>query len=302
MLQPLQSQTEFTMYYPINEKAARVAHNMNSFFEFNEGTATDEYRGKVDEAAALAAERKARVDPLYHDKIDGLLDAYARKLADWYNTHFAIESRYPSVMVAGPAKFDSRKKEKQNRARAAHWKEYEAIKALLNKIEGIGTGGISSDDPDALAKLKDKLASLERNHAEMKAVNAYFRKHKTLDGCPGLTDEMRHGLERYRHLGFIPTYRLSYNLADIKRVKQRIAELDRLAEKPLQGWTFDGGEVVANADDNRLQILFAGKPDEALRYTLKKRGFKWAPSVGAWQRQLNNNAIYAAKEILTAKL
>ena len=288
------------MYYPIDERTARIANSMNSFFEFQDGAATDDYKAKVDEAAALATERKKHVDPLYHKKIDALLNAYARKLADWYNKHFAIESRYPSVMIAGPAKFNNRKKEKQNQARAAHWKAYDGIKALLYKIGGIGTGGISADEPDALAKLKDKLASLERNHSEMKAVNAFYRKHKTLDGCPGLTDEMRSSLERYTHFGFIPTYKLSYNLAEIKRVQQRIAELERRAAKPLQGWTFDGGEVVANAEDNRLQIFFSSKPDEALRSSLKKRGFKWAPSVGAWQRQLNNNAIYAAKEILMA--
>jgi len=290
------------MYYPIDEKAARVAHDMNSFFEFQDGAATAEYQGKVDEAAALAAKQKERVDPLFHEKIDRLLDAYARKLAAWTNKHFSIESRYPSVMIAGPAKFNNRKKEKQNQARASHWKEYDKIKGLLNKIEGIGTGGISSDDPDALAKLKDKLASLERNHTEMKAVNAYYRKHKTLVGCPGITDEIRCSLEKYTHLGFMPTYRLSYDLAEIKRVKQRIAGLERMSAKPPQGWIFDGGEVVANAEDNRLQIFFASKPDETLRCSLKKRGFKWAPSVGAWQRQLNNNAIYAAKEILERRI
>ena len=172
----------------------------------------------------------------------------------------------------------------------------------MNKIEAIGTGGIRADDPDALAKLKDKLASLERNHAEMKAVNAYYHKNKTLDGCPGLTDEIRHSLEKYTHLGCIPTYRLSYNLAEIKRVKQRIAALERLAEKRPEGWSFDGGEVVSNTEVNRLQIFFDSKPDETIRSALKKRGFKWAPSMGAWQRLLNNNAIYAANEILMAKL
>ena len=140
-------------------------------------------------------------------------------------------------------------------------RDYERIKALLNKIAATGTGSIRSDDPDALAKLKSKLVSLEQSHADMKAVNAYYHKHKTLDGCPGLTDEMRRALERYTDMGFIPTYRLSYNLAEIKRVKQRIAELEHRAENPFQGWTFDGGEVVANAEANRLQIIFADKPD-----------------------------------------
>ena len=36
------------------------------------------------------------------------------------------------------------------------------------------------------------------------------------------------------------------------------------------------------------------KPDEAARDELKANGFRWAPSVGAWQRQLNKNAYYAA--------
>ena len=45
---------------------------------------------------------------------------------------------------------------------------------------------------------------------------------------------------------------------------------------------------------NRLQVFFDGKPDEAARDELKANGFRWAPSVGAWQRQLNKNAYYAA--------
>lgn len=286
------------MYYPIDENAARTAHNMNSFFEFKEGQQTAGYRDAVDSAKELAENQKRRVDPMYHEKIDGLLDAYARKLADWYNKGFAIESRCPSVMVAGPARFPTRKKEKQNSAREAHWKDYNDIFGLLDKIQGTGTGGISSDDPDALDKLKAKLEGLERNHAEMKRVNAYFRKHKTLDGCPDLDASMREDLELYTsRYGMVPTFALSNNLANIKRVKERVTELERRAENPLQGWTFNGGEVVANTEWNRLQILFDNKPDEALRQQLKRNGFRWAPSAGAWQRQLNTNAVRAAKNI-----
>ena len=270
------------MYYAIDENAARIAHNMNSFYAFQQGKVTEEYRKLVDAAAALAAEKKNCVDSMFHAKIDALLDAYSRKLADWYNKGFAIESRCPSVMIAGPSNFPIRKKEKQNAARDKHMRDYERIKALLTKITATGTGSIRSDDPDALAKLKNKLASLEQSHADMKAVNAYYHEHKTLDGYPGLTEEMRRALERYTGMGFIPTYRLSYNLAEIKRVKQRIAELERRAENPFQSWMFDGGEVVANAEANRLQIIFADKPDEALRGLLKKRGFKWSPRFHAW--------------------
>ena len=61
-------------YYPINEDAARRAKNMNSFSDYKEGSATASYRKAVDEAAALAERQKARVDPMYHEKIDRLLD------------------------------------------------------------------------------------------------------------------------------------------------------------------------------------------------------------------------------------
>ena len=69
-------------YYPINEGAARRAKEMNSFSDYKEGSATAEYRAMVDKAAAIAEKQKSRVDPMYHEKIDHLLDTYARKLAE----------------------------------------------------------------------------------------------------------------------------------------------------------------------------------------------------------------------------
>ena len=65
-------------YYPINEGAARRAKEMNSFSDYKEGSATAEYRAMVDKAAAIAEQQKSRVDPMYHEKIDHLLDTYAR--------------------------------------------------------------------------------------------------------------------------------------------------------------------------------------------------------------------------------
>lgn len=68
-------------YYPINETAARRAKEMNSFSDYKPGSATAAYRQEVDRAAAIAEAQKSRVDPMYHEKIDRLLDTYARKLA-----------------------------------------------------------------------------------------------------------------------------------------------------------------------------------------------------------------------------
>ena len=79
---PNDGKTNGITYYPINEAGAKRAKEMNSFFDYTPGSATEEYRRCVDKAAALAERQKARVDPMYHEKIDRLLDAYARKLAE----------------------------------------------------------------------------------------------------------------------------------------------------------------------------------------------------------------------------
>ena len=67
-------------YYPINEGAARRAKEMNSFSDYKERSATAEYRAMVDKAHDHSRTAKSRVDPMYHEKIDHLLDTYARKL------------------------------------------------------------------------------------------------------------------------------------------------------------------------------------------------------------------------------
>ena len=150
-------------YYPINEGAARRAKEMNSFSDYKEGSATAEYRAMVDKAAAIAEKQKSRVDPMYHEKIDHLLDTYARKLAENMNQGFAIDARVPSVLIAGPSNFPVGKKEKQNRARDSNMEEWRHIQGLLDKIRSTGMGGISADDPAAIEKLQKKLDGLERS-------------------------------------------------------------------------------------------------------------------------------------------
>ena len=290
-------------YYPINEAAARRAKEAISFSDYKPGSATAEYRHYVDEAAELAARQKKRVDPSFHEKIDSLLDTYARKLAANMNKGYEITARVPSIMIAGGSNFPVRKKEKQNAAADKNMQEFSEIQGLLDKIRSTGMGGISADDPAAVSKLESKLAKLEKAQETMKAVNAYYRKHKTLDGCPAISPEQAEKLKSEMASQWhiedkpYPTWALSNNNAEIRRVKERIASLTKQKEAGYVGWEFDGGKVEANTADNRLQVFFDGKPDPDTRADLKGNGFKWAPSAGAWQRQLNDNAIYAADRI-----
>ena len=287
-------------YYTINEAAAKRAKDANSFSDYKQGSATAEYRHYVDEAIQLAERQKKRVDPMYHEKIDSLLDTYARKLAANMNKGYEIDARVPSILIAGGSNFPTRKKEKQNAARDSNYREWQDIQGLLDKIRSTGMGGISADDPQAVQKLEKKLESLEKSQETMKAVNAYYRKHKTLDGCPYLSSEQLEKLKADMtsswHLGDKPfaTWALSNNSAEIRRVKDRIKSLSQQKEIGFVGWEFDGGKVEANTEANRLQIFFEDKPDEATREALKNNGFRWSPKAGAWQRQLTSNAYYAA--------
>ena len=290
-------------YYSINEGAARRAKEMNSYSDYKPGSATAEYRHYVDNAFEIAQAQKKRVDPMYHEKIDSLLDTYARKLAANMNHSFAIDARVPSILIAGGSNFPVRQKEKQNAARDSNMREWQYIQGLLDKIRSTGMGGIRQDDPQAIPKLEKKLAGLEKAQETMKAVNAYYRKHGTLDGCPHLSPENLEKLKAAMVSGWhyekkpFQSWELSNNNAEIRRIRQRIDSLTRAKETVYVGWEFEGGHVEANREQSRLQVFFDGKPDADARQQLKEHGFRWAPSVGAWQRLLNGNAYYAADRI-----
>ena len=70
---------------------------------------------------------------MYHEKIDSLLDTYARKLAANMNKGYEIDARVPSILIAGGSNFPTRKKEKQNAARDSNYREWQDIQGLLEK-------------------------------------------------------------------------------------------------------------------------------------------------------------------------
>jgi len=160
---------------------------------------------------------------------------------------------------------------------------------------------ISAGDPQAVEKLTAKLQKCEELQETMKTVNAYWRKTGTCAGAYGITEAQAQKLDdkiatsRYSwDKQPFSSYELTNNNSEIKRLKTRIAEVTRNQEVGFSGWDFNGGRAEANAEMNRLQLFFDEKPSEGQRAQLKANGFKWAPSQEAWQRQLNDNAIYAA--------
>lgn len=161
---------------------------------------------------------------------------------------------------------------------------------------------ISREDPQAIEKLQAKLEECEKMQVKMKSVNAYYRKHGTCVGHPDLTKEQAYKLEEsmsHHSWDYQPyaSYALTNNNAEIRRLKLRIKELTQDKELGFTGWKFEGGKAIANDELCRLQLMFDEKPAEEQICKLKLNGFKWSPNNQAWQRQLNQNAIYAADRL-----
>lgn len=186
-------------------------------------------------------------------------------------------------------------------------RENDAAEHARDRAEAAANNhAISSDDPEALNRLRAKLAKLEKLQEQMKAANAALRLKDTATGDAKLA-ELGYDAAQIAKLrtpdlvgrvGF-PAYALTNNCATIRSVNARISELEARASGPApEGWTFDGGEVICNVAENRLQIRFDEIPDEQTRSRLKGNGFRWSRYNGVWQRQLTRNAICAARQIL----
>lgn len=164
-------------------------------------------------------------------------------------------------------------------------------------------------------KYDDLKAELENG----KAMNAYFRKNKTLVGFPGITEESAKAFDAKNASGDyfarqpFMAYRLQNGNAELRRIQGRLDQIKKMqseaeaakanpeAAKAATAAKYpqvEGVEVQENAEEMRVQLRFPGKPDDETRTLLKSYGFRWSPTQGAWQRQLNGNGTYAAKQVM----
>lgn len=167
---------------------------------------------------------------------------------------------------------------------------------------------ISSDDPEAVEKLQERIDKAESIQELMRQANKIVQAKPKNQSTPEkisalvalkMTEEQAAKLfepDFCGRYGFAD-YQLTNNNANIRRLKQRLEGLKNLKSQEDQERTINGIRIVANVADNRVRLYFPDKPDATVRHLLKSRGFRWSPTEGAWQRHISNSAIYAAKEI-----
>ena len=290
--------------YTINENTARIAHEMCSFSDYQPGSATASYNAQVNEASQILETVKAKcATEAQRDRAEYLFDRYAATLAEAINRDNEIGTRCPSVMISGAGNFPIRNKAKQVAAWDANRETFARAEHYLQLLRTAHTQPIKSNDPEAIEALTAKLERLKEEHATMKAVNTYYRKNGTLNGCPDLTPAARKSIESMWARGWYvgtpyPSYALTNSLANVKRTEQRLKSLQAVQEAAPAEEEHDGITYREDTEQMRVQLIFDGKPSEEIRAILKKWAFRWSPRNSAWQRQLTDNGKHAARRAM----
>lgn len=259
----------------INEDAARRNKENMSFDRYTPGSATAEYQEYCRDADEKAAQ--------YPDnpKAQEAAERFKIEIGAWLNKHNARGAGHVSVMISGPANYNMKKHEKWLSAEDKGWKDYEAIKQRFESaMHGPARHVIHISDADALEELQAELAKEQERHDQYIEENKQARKE---------------GKESAN-----PTYMVVNLNSNMKRIKDQIAQVEKMRSRGPREQHFDGIHIKENTEAGRVQIFFDGRPDAAMRVKLKHSGWHWSPRAGAWQRQLTDNAWRSATEILEA--
>ena len=198
-------------------------------------------------------------------------------------------------------------------------REYEINKELIDYIEKAekklnevarnpdrfySDQAIKSTDKNAIEKLNQKLEQLEAEKDFIKRSEKAckeFQKKKDFSVFEKYNIPQKEAKEYVSQIERhgIPLIRGNASInAEIRRVKERIASLEKSKATEDENFDIENGRILVNKEAQRVQIFFDNIPDANTREALKKRSFKWAPSVKAWQRTLTGNAIDAVRYLI----
>jgi len=181
----------------------------------------------------------------------------------------AIPFGQPILVGHHSEKHHRRDLERIDNAMRKGMKEIEIVDHYANRISNLeNPHAISSDDPEAVQKLKDKLVCMEKEREEIKS-----RPHQG--------------------------WELSNLSGNMRRVKERIKELEAKAAIPELNEVINGVKLVVDKEENRVKLIFPAKPSPEIIAKLKQNGFHWSPFNKAWQRMVNSWSIQLAKDIVS---
>jgi len=195
--------------------------------------------------------------------------------------YLAAKTRCMSTMITGPANFPTTRNNKHGDT--ADRRLHELLEYRKRALDAIGKvlqpelRPIMSGDVDAGERLTDKIKESEERRESMKAANTAARK---------IGQEPPHPGWELQNLG-----------ANIRRMKERIEQIDRAKAAPSKDVQGTVARIEDRPAENRVRLFFPGKPEADIRDRLKRAGFRWAPTQGAWSAYRNSNSLAVASII-----
>lgn len=270
------------------QETARRAFNWSSFDADKRGDRViSDYQRVLDED----------LKEVPQEEQERYIDNFRKYLLNW----LSAQSRCANWMVTGPANFNVRRNEKANQSEMNHYNEFKewrerALSAIKHKAETDYQNSLTDGQKTDIAweavkkdidtcylttNLYNRLETVaKRGNVElMERTITYVRELNSRRKSPLFTE--RHKFFKLAELA--GTYAKMYE----RKASTESTEVD-----------FEGGKVVKNFVEDRLQIIFDSKPDYATISNLKKNGFRWSPRFEAWQRQLTTNAYDATTRVI----
>lgn len=305
--------TDYANDLPI--EAARAAHRGTSFTPEDRG---DQMRREY--AATLAADLAALSRYADTDEKRAILAGEFTRYRTGYRTRMiawlGARSRVMSTMITGGSNFPTARNRKRGDVadkRCTELVDYRAaaLVAIERKLRP-ELRPIMAGDDDATTRLRAKLAKLETLQGAMKRANAAIRAHAKAgaDAQVAAIVALKAGIGEGQardllkpdfagRIGFAD-YEIRKTGAEIRRLRGRLESV--AAAKATPDTRTEGTEatIEESAVDNRIRLTFPSKPDAMIRKRLKEAGFRWAPTLDAWQAYVNHHTRAVARAIAGA--
>ena len=295
----------------ISESLARAAHAGTSFVpERRAAQVLDEYSATLTEDYKTFRQHAEKGGTL--DSLEAEFAQYRAGYRKHYTAWLASKSRCMSSMITGPSNFPVRQQQKRNeveRRRGDRLIEFRetVIKVVIRNLRP-DLRPIMSGDADATQRLSAEIAKAEEVQARMKAANAAIRKHKKAGADAQVAALVALGFAEGRARGLLQPdfcgrigfadYETTNNGANIRRMKERLAHVTKNQARKDEVIEGEHAKYEDSPADNRVRLFFPGKPAEEIRAKLKKNGFRWSPTIGAWQAYRNYGSVMAAREVV----
>lgn len=284
------------------EKTAVDAYHWNSF--------DPEVRAETD-IMGYEEQLHEDLEKIPEDKRQDYIESYKSKVS----ALFSSLSRCANPMVTGRSGFNSQRNEKANNAYRNKYEEFhEWRKKFLGAMQRIAEAARPEEEKqeEAWDRLKREIASSAntiheidtgkaRGYARALFVSSILNKVSTFAnrGEVEIVQKAVDFITGYNSKVKKPVITARNKFFELPETAQRMREkLETVKGQENKEVTFEGGTLVWNYGEDRLQILFNEIPAEEKRKELKSSGFRWSPRNKAWQRQLTSNAVHAAKRTL----